>query len=232
MDKLFETIFKAPVTTLLIMAALFFLLIAVLSNIGGKIQLDKAGRFAAGIIGLILLLTGLLMPSKSPAPGVTSTKHSKTPAPPTVTSDKEGAVTGNEHARPDEFDVTIAITITHPRNGSEVERDTIVKGTASIPGGYYVWVLVRRYDFAPLWWPQREVKIDPKTNEWRATAIFGGPQDIGWDFDIGVIVVNEDGHRELMNYWTRAMKKRDWRPIQIPATSSPPYLLRVRKVRH
>ncbi|MBE9580643.1 MAG: hypothetical protein IMF18_03385 [Proteobacteria bacterium] len=132
------------------------------------------------------------------------------------------------HAEQEPF----VVTVTHPQNGNEVGTELTVKGTASIPLGNYLWVLARRVDFEPLWWPQREAKIDPKTHKWSATATFGLPRDINWDFDIGVITVDANGHQELMDYWIEAMKTGDWRPIQIPATTSPPRIIRVKKVRH
>jgi len=137
-------------------------------------------------------------------------------------------VTGNGFAQEEQF----SVKITHPHNGGKVGRETIVKGIASIPNGNYLWVLARRADFKPLWWPQREAKIDPNSNQWKVAVRFGEVQDINWEFDIGVITVNAAGHRELMNYWITAMKTGNWRPIQIPETTSPPRIIRVRKVRH
>lgn len=144
-----------------------------------------------------------------------------------------GINTGYSQEREDQFIVNIAA----PNDGTNVGRETIVKGTALIPSGHHLWVLARRNDFEPLWWPQREAKIEiPKpgarTGEWKATAVFGGPQDIGWEFDIGVITVNEEGHAILMEYWKKAMKSGDWKPIEIPNVSSPPQILKVKKVRH
>ena len=55
---------------------------------------------------------------------------------------------------------------------------------------------------------------------------------INWEFDIGVITVNPIGHQELMDYWITGMKTGNWRPIQIPVTTSSPQIVRVRKVRH
>jgi len=124
------------------------------------------------------------------------------------------------------------IRITAPKDGSTVSRETIVTGTASIPKGHHLWILARRNDFEPLWWPQREAKIDDKTGEWRATVAFGGPQDIGWEFNIGVITVNNAGHTILMNYWKKAMKSGDWRLVEIPKVSSPPKILKVTKMSH
>lgn len=123
------------------------------------------------------------------------------------------------------------IKITDPQDGSRVGRETLVKGTAYLPRGYYLWVLARRSDFGPLWWPQREARVDPRTHEWSATAVFGESWDIGHAFDIGVISVNEEGHTLLKDYLIKAMRTGEWRPIEIPPTSSPPQTLRVKKVR-
>lgn len=124
------------------------------------------------------------------------------------------------------------ISITEPQNNATVGRETIVKGKAEIPRGNYLWVLARRSDFKPLWWPQREAEIDPRTKKWSATAVFGGPQDVGWNFDIGVIAVDKEGHAFLRDYWIKAMKTGDWRPIEIPQTSCPPTTMKVKKVKH
>jgi hypothetical protein len=124
------------------------------------------------------------------------------------------------------------IEITDPVGGSSVGRETIVKGIAHLPRGHYLWVLARRSDFRPLWYPQREAEVDPTTHKWSATANFGEQRDVGQTFDIGVVSVNEEGHTLLKDYWIKAMRTGDWKPIEIPPTSSPPQTLRVRKVRH
>jgi len=126
----------------------------------------------------------------------------------------------------------VDIKVTDPRNGSNVGREMVVKGTAYLPRGHYLWVLARRNDFKPLWWPQREAEVDPKTHKWSATAVFGGPQDVGWDFDIGVIAVNEKEHALLKDYWIKAMRTGDWKTIEMPPSAAAPQILKVKKVSH
>jgi hypothetical protein len=127
---------------------------------------------------------------------------------------------------------TCIISITEPRNNVTVGRETTVKGKAEIPRGNYLWVLARRSDFKPLWWPQREAEIDPRTKKWSATSVFGGAQDIGWNFDIGVISVDKKGHTFLKDYWIKAMRTGNWKPIEMPQTSCPPTTIKVKKVKH
>jgi hypothetical protein len=122
------------------------------------------------------------------------------------------------------------IKITDPQDGTRVGRETLVKGTAYLPRGHYLWVLARRSDFEPLWWPQREAKVDPRTHEWSATAFFGESGDLGYAFDIGVISVNEEGHALLKDYLIKAMKTGSWMPVEIPPISSPPQIRRVKRV--
>src|SRR5437867_1312606 len=80
-----------------------------------------------------------------------------------------------------------AVTITFPSQGSSVGKEVVVRGTATLPQGQHLWLFARRIDFAPLWWPQREVSIDYGKHTWQGTAVFGIPQDVGWDFEIAAI---------------------------------------------
>lgn len=57
----------------------------------------------------------------------------------------------------------IIVVINNLSDGFEVKKETVLTGTASIPSGHYLWVLVRRSDFSPLWWPQREARVNPET---------------------------------------------------------------------
>ncbi len=124
------------------------------------------------------------------------------------------------------------VTIRVPADGDEVGRETVVRGTATLPAGQYLWVLARRSDFKPLWWPQREAQIDAATAEWSAVALFGDPVDVGAEFEVGVVVVDQRGHSQLKDYWVKAMKTNDWRPVQLPEVKAPPRTVRVRKVLH
>ena len=124
------------------------------------------------------------------------------------------------------------VTIEEPRDGLEVGLIVTVKGTATIPSGTHIWVLARRVDFDGFWWPQGEGRINPTTQKWRATATLGEPQDVGWDFDIAVIVVDEENHIKLGDYRRNAMRTGDWRPIEAPPTVTPPLIRTLTKVSH
>lgn len=126
-----------------------------------------------------------------------------------------------------------SVKITDPaRDGIEVKRGMTVRGTASLPSGYHLWVLAHRRDFKKFWWPQGEGEIDPQTHEWMVAVTFGGPQDIGWDFEIEAIVVKGQAHAVLQDYVAKAMATGNWNPIEPPASEHPPQVRKVRKVSH
>lgn len=107
-----------------------------------------------------------------------------------------------------------------------------VTGTATIPDGNHLWVLTHRIDFDDVWVPQSEARIDPKTHQYKARVQFGERRDIGQDFEIALITVNEAEHIGLRNYRRDAMKNGDWKPVDMPPTTSPPQVRKVTKVSH
>jgi hypothetical protein len=70
MEALVKSVFTAPVATLLILAGIIFLLIAVVGNISGKIEPGERARIVSGVVGLILLSLGLAMHFLQKTPGV------------------------------------------------------------------------------------------------------------------------------------------------------------------
>lgn len=116
---------------------------------------------------------------------------------------------------PHEWAMAQQLKIQEPTAKSEHAREVDVKGSVSPPTSF-VWILARRKDFAPLWWPQREAEVDRLSGDWRSSAVLGGPQDVGHDFDIGVAVMDADGHAKLKKYWLNAMQTGAWSPIEIP----------------
>lgn len=126
---------------------------------------------------------------------------------------------------------TSTVVITDPaRDGIEVRKGLTVRGTASIPSRYHLWILARRSDFEGVWWPQGEARIDPITKEWKASTTFGEAQDVGSDFEIAAIVVDEQGHIKLRDYRTQAMKEGRWNPIEVPLSVVTPQIRTVKKI--
>lgn len=128
---------------------------------------------------------------------------------------------------------TIAISIDTPGyNGYEVGESLVIQGKADVAPGQYVWVFTRRDNFAPLWYPQGSVEIDPADNSWYRMVYFGTQKDIGHKFDLAVAVFNETEHLKLKKYWENAMITENWTPIKMPKCESPPSLRKVLKISH
>jgi hypothetical protein len=125
------------------------------------------------------------------------------------------------------------VTVTVPRNGQEAGIELTAAGTAHLATGEHVWILVHRtVGFREVWWPQGEGVLEPGTSAWNVVVTFGEAADIGYDFEVAAITVDEMEHSRLQDYRLRAMETRNWYPMRMPRTTSPPVIRTVRKVSH
>jgi len=86
MDEFFKAIFSAPIATLLIVAGVGFLAIAVLGKISGTLEAGKTGRLVSGTIGTALLVIGLNIYFRTTPGPVSSPSATLSPAPTTASS--------------------------------------------------------------------------------------------------------------------------------------------------
>lgn len=79
MDEFIKGVLTAPLATLLIVAGILFLFVAVVGNISGKIEPGVKGRIASGVLGFAFVLIGLTMHFTQEAPRIPATQpeHSK-----------------------------------------------------------------------------------------------------------------------------------------------------------
>ena len=119
------------------------------------------------------------------------------------------------------------------RDGVKVGKEMDVKGTGDIPNGNHLWVLSHRIKgFKTLWWPQGEGEIDPRTKEWEVRVTFGEPHDIGYEFEVAAITVDNSEHLKLQEYLANAMTSGKWLPIKMPPLTSDPQYRKVVKENH
>ena len=81
MEELIQHFIDAPMPNLCVLSGLVFLAIAVVGNISGKIQPGKVGRIAAGILGSLLLIYGVVKHSDSDAEAQRRRQPPATPFP-------------------------------------------------------------------------------------------------------------------------------------------------------
>jgi hypothetical protein len=61
MDLVITHLLDEPVANLIALAGLFFLFVAAVGKISGKVEPDRAGRVICGLLGLILIPVGLML---------------------------------------------------------------------------------------------------------------------------------------------------------------------------
>ena len=117
-------------------------------------------------------------------------------------------------------------------DGENVGRKIEVSGSASLPPGTHLWVLVHvTPGFKGFWWPQNEGEVDPKTGTWKVDVTLGEKsEDIGHDFEIVVITVDEGSNAVLHDKRAIAVVTDKYPPIVMPPTTSAPVIRKVRKV--
>jgi len=110
-----------------------------------------------------------------------------------------------------------------PQDRSLVRNYVQLSGTAFLPSGYHLWVLVSYGSNRALWWPISEARIDQRNHRWGLSVPIGGPNESGL-FYIAVGPVNEREHRRLMYYMRQSGGKSDYgpRPIRTPTFSAAP----------
>jgi hypothetical protein len=127
----------------------------------------------------------------------------------------------------------IRVDIAQPaQDGVQVGKEMDVEGTAFVPEGNHVWVLAHVVDgFEDFWWPQGQGKIDPATHHWKVHVFVGQPQDIGKNFELAVITVADREHFQLQDWLKKGMATGDFKPMEMPPTTTAPLFRTVRKVR-
>ena len=151
--------------------------------------------------------------------------------PPAATSRAAGLESFDRTVRDDASGIFVEVTRPE-RDGVDVGRNYLVQGTARLPAGHHLWAFARRTNFAPEWWPQHEGKIDPKTGEWKILVRLGEEYDVGWRFDVAVVVVTDEAHFDIENYFRDAHETGFFPSILMPEVAAPPITFQVKKVSH
>jgi hypothetical protein len=115
--------------------------------------------------------------------------------------------------------VRCQVAITTPQPGDKVGKEGKVRGTATIPRGAYLWVLVHMKDLVTDWWPQgnHATFIAPGGGKWVIIARYGRAKDIGEEFEVAAVVVDANTNAQLLD-WFKTAKEKDYPPIEFPST--------------
>ena len=98
-----------------------------------------------------------------------------------------------------------------------VEVNGIISG--ELPPGQYMWLFQSPEPDFDQWWPQGQ-PIVPKDGKWHGEVWLSDKgQDIGRNFKISAILVDEKDSQFLNNYLDEANKNNNWYPIPLPKSA-------------
>ena len=124
-----------------------------------------------------------------------------------------------------------SLVITFPRNDEECGAVVRVEGISKKYPNRFLWVFAHRVDLTDQWWPQTSTVNVNDDGSWIIGANLGGPQDIGFPFEIVAMWVNESVHKKMKNYISTGASTNHYPPIQLPKGELTTKV-KVRKVRH
>ena len=127
-------------------------------------------------------------------------------------------------------DQSAQVRVDSPKQGEPVRETGVVQGTATLPPGASLWVLVRR-EGLPTWWPQGGGPVSVNRGRWRASVKYGEKHDAGHAFEICAIAVRHPTEELWLRWVEQAAAGHSDAPVSLPAVEFvvTEYLLRVRK---
>lgn len=91
------------------------------------------------------------------------------------------------------------LIITSPVNGARCGAQVKVSGTAEKVDGKHLWLFSHRAGLN-MWWPQSGEVVVNDDHSWVQGVYLGQQQDVGFDFEITAIWVDNGVHRQMSDY--------------------------------
>ena len=123
-------------------------------------------------------------------------------------------VAGQGQTKPSTSNCMVEIVAPHP--GDHVSETGQVSGTATIPSEDYLWVLAHKAGLNG-WWPQGGGSRDISEGKWQATVFYGQPRDVGSNFEIVAVVVDDNNNTKLQQ-WVKDAPNSGYPPTEFPNT--------------
>ncbi len=111
-----------------------------------------------------------------------------------------------------------SLRILEPQPRDHVGASGVVRGTGQIAADEHLWLFARRKDQNG-WWPQGGGPVEWSGGEWKQHCNYGGPADIGHEFEIAAMVVDATAHRRLERWVEEGGNSGDYPPIELPRPS-------------
>lgn len=108
-----------------------------------------------------------------------------------------------------------SVEILSPHPGERVAETGVVQGRATISSDTYLWVLVHRKGVDG-WWPQGDGPPPIVADAWSVHVNYGGPQDIGFQFEVAAVLVTQAIHEQWLE-WVQSVKDTgEFPPVRLP----------------
>lgn len=111
------------------------------------------------------------------------------------------------------------VEITAPKNGAKVQDSVLFEGTAQLPAGHHMWLLIGIAGTKD-WWPQGGGEAELIGDSWEVLARVGREGgDWGMKFRAAAVVVTPRVHDQLQKWVTSSATAKRWDPISMPDVS-------------
>jgi len=169
----------------------------------GQVRRCKWTRVAiVAMVVVVLLVVGItLLPNR----GISTA----TVAPSTPGSAPAPKAAVRKPVQP-EFEAQCSVQIGSPRNGESVGKEQLVEGSARVPSGSHLWVLVAKTGVRS-WWPQGNGEAEIVNEHW-ATLTFLGRSGESGRFEISAVVVDSETNQHL-NRWVEDGLVSNYAPL-------------------
>ncbi|HEX8983970.1 MAG TPA: class I SAM-dependent methyltransferase [Bryobacteraceae bacterium] len=107
------------------------------------------------------------------------------------------------------------VRILTPAAGAPVDAEGLVSGSATVPEGGYLWVLVRRSGIEG-WWPQGGAPAAVEQGSWGVPVHYGEPRDAGFDFEIAAVIIGAATNEAWLDWAERARETGACPPVVLP----------------
>jgi hypothetical protein len=107
------------------------------------------------------------------------------------------------------------VSINKPQPGDRLTVRAEVTGTARRLQETYLWILAHPMGVA-LWWPQGSGPTPVMKDHWTTFVFIGSERDVGRDFEIAAILVDQDENSRLRQWVDDAERSGQYSGIRFP----------------
>jgi hypothetical protein len=113
-------------------------------------------------------------------------------------------------------EVRCETAIETPEAGATVGAGGMVTGTARVPSGGHIWILLHPPIPGNQWFPQEPVSLRADDGTWSALVYYGTQDDIGREFEIAAVVVTSSTSAAFEGWLRSGRTTNSYTPLTYP----------------